>query len=90
MFKKNLIGAVLMVLFLAGTSYAQDAPEQSQGAGAEHSHRAPSQASIDACSGKSEGDGCSFTTPHGKNVSGSCSKAKDGQTMFCKRVRKQE
>ena len=49
MIKKNLIGAVLMVLFLASTSYAQDAtdqsnPPQDQSAGAGHSHHAPSQA----------------------------------------------
>ena len=89
MIKKNLIGAVIMVLFLASTSYAQDAtdqsnPPQDQSAGAGHSHHAPSQAAIDACSGKSEGDSCSYTTPRGKDRSGTCTNTQDKQSLFCK------
>ena len=89
MIKKNLIGAVLMVLFLAGTSFAQDAtdqnnPPQGQGAGSEHSHHAPSQAAIDACSGKSEGGSCNYTTPRGKDRSGTCTYTQDKQSLFCK------
>ena len=94
MVKKSLFAAVLVVMFLAGVSYAQESTDQnavsSQGqqSGEEHGHHTPSQAAIDACSGKSESDDCSFTTPRGKDVTGTCSKIKDGQTMFCKRARK--
>jgi len=43
MIKKNFLGAVLVGMFLAGTSYAQDATDQGNssqgtGSGAEHSH----------------------------------------------------
>lgn len=76
--KKNFIGGFLAVLFLAGTSYAQDA-------GTEHAHRAPSQAAIDACSGKSEGDACDYTNLKGDDKTGACANTSDGQTLFCKR-----
>lgn len=87
MINKNLLGTVLVVLFLAGTSYAQDSTEQSQGAGAEHSHRAPSQAAIDACSGKSVGDACNYTNSKGEDKSGTCANTSD-KKLFCKRARK--
>jgi hypothetical protein len=87
MIKKNLLGTVLMVLFLAATSYAQDSTEQGQGSGGEHSHRAPSQAAIDACSGKSVGDTCNYTNAKGEDKSGACANTSDNQ-LFCKRVRK--
>ena len=77
-----------MVLFLAGTSYAQESSEQSQGAGGEHSHRAPSQAAIDACSGKAVGDTCDYTNAKGEDKTGTCANTSDGQTIFCKRTRK--
>jgi len=88
--KKNFIGAVLAVLFLTGTSYGQDStdqsnPPQDQGSGAEHAHRAPSQAAIDACSGKSEGDACDYTNLKGDDKTGACANTSDGQTLFCKR-----
>ena len=91
--KKNLIGVVLAVLFLAGTSYAQDStdqsnPPQGQGSGGEHSHRAPSQAAIDACSGKAVGDTCDYTNSKGEDKTGTCANTSDSQTIFCKRTRK--
>lgn len=91
MTKKNLLGAVVMVLFLAGTCYAQDGTDQSggtspdQGSQTEQVHHGPSQAAIDACSGKSEGDTCDYTNSKGDDKSGACATAKDGQTVFCKR-----
>jgi hypothetical protein len=89
MIKKNLLGAVLMVLFLAGTSYAQDSADQGnspqdQGAGAENPHHTPPQAAIDACSGKSEGDACDYTNSKGEDKSGTCANTSD-QQLFCKR-----
>ena len=81
--RKNTIGAVLSVLFLVGTSYAQE-----QGAGSEHAHRAPSQAAIDACSGKAVGDTCNYTNSKGEDKTGACANTSDGQTLFCKRSRK--
>jgi len=94
MIKKNFLGAVIMVLFLAGSSYAQDATDQSgassqgQGSGTEHAHHTPSQAAIDACSGKSEGDACDYTNSKGEDKSGTCANTSDGQTLFCKRSKK--
>ena len=90
MIKKNLLGAVLVGMFLAGTSYAQDStdqsnPPQDQGTGAEHSHRAPSQAAIDACSGKAVDDTCDYTNSKGEDKTGACTNTSDGQTLFCKR-----
>jgi len=87
MIKKNLISVFLVVLFLAGTSYAQESSEQSQGSGQEHSHRAPSQAAIDACSSKSIGDTCNYTNAKGEDKSGACANTSDNQ-LFCKRARK--
>ena len=92
MIKKNFLGAVLIGMFLAGTSYAQDStdqsnPPQGQGSGGEHSHRAPSQAAIDACSGKAVGDSCNYTNSKGEDKSGTCANTSDNQ-LFCKRVRK--
>ena len=88
MIKKNLIGAILAVLFFAGTSFAQESSEQSQGTGGEHSHRTPSQAAIDACSGKAVGDTCEYTNSRGEDKTGACANTSDGQTLFCKRTRK--
>ena len=92
MIKKNLLGAVLVGIFLAGSSYAQDSTDQGnssqgQGSGAEHSHRAPSQAAIDACSGKAVGDTCDYTNSKGEDKTGACANTSDGQTLFCKRSR---
>lgn len=83
MVKKNLLGMVLVVLFFVGNSYAQDATDS----GGEHRHHGPSQAAIDACSGKSEGDACNYTNLKGEDKSGSCTNTKDGQTLFCKGTR---
>ena len=88
MIQKNLIGVILAVLFLAGTSFAQESSEQGQGAGGEHSHRAPSQAAIDACSGKAVGDTCDYTNSKGEDKTGTCANTSDSQTIFCKRTRK--
>ena len=88
MIQKNLIGVILAVLFLAGTSFAQESSEQGQGAGGEHSHRAPSQAAIDACSGKTVGDTCDYTNAKGEDKTGTCANTSDSQTIFCKRTRK--
>ena len=88
MIKKNLIGAILAVLFFAGTSFAQESSEQNQGTGGEHSHRAPSQAAIDACSGKAVGDTCEYTNSRGEDKTGACANTSDGQTIFCKRTHK--
>jgi len=87
MIKQNLLIACLMVLFLAGTSYAQESTEQGQGSAGEHSHRAPSQAAIDACSGKSVGNACNYTNAKGEDKSGACANTSDNQ-LFCKRARK--
>ena len=85
MIKKNLLSTAVMVLFLASISYAQDSAEQGQGA--EHSHHTPSQAAIDACSGKSESDACNYTNSKGEDKSGTCANTSD-QQLFCKRSRK--
>jgi hypothetical protein len=87
MIKKNLLGTAVVVLFLAGTSYGQESTEQGQGSGGQHSHRAPSQAAIDACSGKAVGDTCNYTNAKGEEKSGTCANSKDNQ-LFCKRARK--
>jgi hypothetical protein len=93
MIKKNLLGAVLVGMFLASTSYAQDSTDQGnssqgQGSGAEHPHRAPSQEAIAACSGKAVGDTCDYTNSKGEDKTGACANTSDGQTVFCKRTRK--
>jgi hypothetical protein len=93
MIKKNIIGAALAVLVLAGTSYAQESTEQGnssqgQGSSEEHSRRAPSQVAIDACSGKAVGDTCEYTNSRGEDKTGACANTSDGQTVFCKRIRK--
>jgi len=90
MIKKNFLGAVLVGIFLVGTSYAQDAPDQSnppqdQGSDGEHAHHTPPQAAIDACSGKSAGDTCDYTNAKGEDKAGACANTSDGQTLFCKR-----
>jgi hypothetical protein len=87
MIKQNLLITGLMVLFLAGTSYAQESTEEGQGSGGQHSHRAPSQAAIDACSGKAVGDTCNYTNAKGEDKSGACANTRDNQ-LFCKRARK--
>ena len=50
-------------------------------------HKAPSQASINACQDKSEGDACELTTSHGKRA-GICSYTTDKKYLFCKRSHK--
>ena len=77
--KRNLLGFMLLGMFIASTSYAQE--------GAEHAHHTPSQAAIDACSGKAEGDTCDYTNSKGEDKSGSCANT-DDQQLFCKRARK--
>ena len=82
MIKKNIFFACLMMLPLAGIAHAQDAEHAS----GNHAHRAPSQAAIDACSGKSEGDACTYTNPKGEEKSGACTTT--DEQLFCKRNRK--
>lgn len=92
MIKRILLGVGLVGMFLVGTSYAQDATDQGnssqQGSGEEHAHRAPSQAAIDPCSGKAVGDTCDYTNSKGEDKTGACANTSDGQTLFCKRARK--
>jgi hypothetical protein len=88
MIKKNLFGAVLMVLFLSSFSYAQNVtgPKSlSQNQGVVIKHHKPSQASIDACVGKSAGDSCGYTTHSGKIRSGTCVNPQDHKYLFCKK-----
>ena len=77
--RKFFLGVALMGILLGARAYAQDA-------GAEHEHHTPSQAAIDACSGKSEGDACDYTNSKGEDRSGACANTSD-QQLFCKRSR---
>ena len=36
------------------------------------------QEAVDACAGSTAGDACSFTTPHGNEISGTCGETGDG------------
>ena len=51
------------------------------GGGQNGQRRGPPQEAISACSGQSEQASCSFTTPRGDEVSGSCRNTPDG--MAC-------
>src|SRR5437016_493265 len=89
---KNLLGAMVIALLLAGPVYAQNNPPsgdepQGQGTQGEHKprhHRVPPKAAINACSGKSEGDACQFTTPRGKAISGMCHNTRDKKYFACR------
>jgi hypothetical protein len=92
--KKNLLGVIFMGLFLATAAYAQDSTDQGSGtnsadqssSGPSEHHHGPSQAAIDACSGKAEGDTCDYTNAKGDDKSGTCANSRDNQ-LFCKRTR---
>jgi uncharacterized protein (UPF0333 family) len=83
MIKKILSVGVLLFL-LMGSIYAQNATTDQKGSG---HHWAPSQAAIDACSKKSQGDTCNYTNSKGEGKTGTCANTKD-QKLFCKRIRK--
>lgn len=46
--------------------------------------RGPPQESVDACTGKAANAACSFTTPHGEDVSGTCFAPPNGQGLACR------
>lgn len=57
--------AVALYLLLITGASAQAAQQQQQ------QHRKPPPEALDACKGKSAGQACSFTSPHGQ-MSGTC------------------
>lgn len=59
----KVLTAMLLTLLVSQTLMAQN--QQSQ-------RRGPPQEAIDACSGKSESDSCSFEGHQGRSVEGSC------------------
>jgi hypothetical protein len=67
--------ALIALITLCASSQAaqqQQAPQtREQGQGGEHQHRKPPPEALDACKGKSSGQACSFTSPHGQ-VDGTC------------------
>ncbi len=92
MIKKSLVVVGVVFLFvLVGTVYAQNSTNQnslsqqgiqgSLGAGGRR-NRVP-QVMIDACTGKSEGAACEFSTPGGMR-SGVCTKTMDKKYLLCR------
>lgn len=89
MIKNCFFTSISVIALFASVSFAQEstgqnsASPQGQGGQPRH-HHAPSQAAISACSGKSEGDACSFTNSRNQSVSGTCAKTQNSQNLFCK------
>jgi len=45
--------------------------------------RTPPQEAVNACNGKSNGDYCSFTSPYGDMISGTCQIPPASSTLAC-------
>lgn len=71
---KKVIGLIGLALIIsASTAYKQA-----------YAHRSPPQEIIDACSDKAEGDVCSFVTPKGDTVEGTCDQLREIDTLACR------
>jgi hypothetical protein len=46
-------------------------------------HRGPPPEALQACAGLAEGASCSFTTPSGDELTGTCRSAPDGSSVAC-------
>jgi len=87
MIRKNLVAVVVLFLFLlVGSVYAQNSTNQNnlfpQGPQGGRRPRVP-QVMIDACTGKSEGAACEFSTSVGMR-SGICTTTMDKKYLVCR------
>lgn len=71
--KKTFIALAIMTIFLAFSSYENQAFARGKG---KRSHSPPPEA-YTACEGKSAGDTTNFQSPHGHTVTGTCEKDGD-------------
>ena len=97
MMKGHVLGIVLTAFVLTGTAYAADAPAAAPAAAAPEAaapatkpapHKGISNAQVEACTSKPEGSECSYTNHKGKKMSGSCTKNKKGDVIYCKAAKK--
>lgn len=85
-FRSILIFSSILFIFGSFSSFTYLQYEQivvaeekeSEGDGQRRPHRGPPPESKEACSGKSEGDFCGFTSPRGDEIKGDCRTVKNG------------
>ncbi len=82
-----LIAAVMATALFAEQEMPQDMPQgmpqQMPGDMQQGGKRTPPPEAISACSGKSEDDACSVTTPRGDTMEGTCRNTPDGEYFAC-------
>ena len=73
---KTIPLAIVIMLAGVSTGFAQDNQEQGRRQG-------PPQEAFTACDNLTEGDGCSFNTPHG-DLTGQCVQDRRGDGLICR------
>jgi len=84
MIKKFFLGAIFMALSLSGVSYAQSVNSTQVQVGTKSVAHKPRQESVDACSGKSVGNMCSYQTKRGTIRSGICYDSTVYKFLYCR------
>jgi hypothetical protein len=70
---------IFLLAFIAFPAFAEG-PQHQQGGG----HRGPPPEALAACKGRAAGDSCSFSSPHGDSVSGTCFTPDSSKPVACK------
>jgi hypothetical protein len=91
--KKMTVGLLLVLFTISsaawaqGRSYERTDQGQAQGQGQGHGRRmGPPPEAIAACDGQSEGAACSFETPRGDTLEGTCAQSPRGDGVACRPV----
>jgi hypothetical protein len=92
---KLLLSILCSTFILAGQGFAQNPPPPAAPTGASTTstektpavHKTVHKKSVEACTGKAEGDACSYMTSKDKKISGTCAKKKDNVTLYCKKAK---
>jgi hypothetical protein len=68
----------------AGAALAQAPQDQPPSDQQGHHHHGPPPEALAACKSASSGEQCSFTSPHGDQISGTCTSREEGKPLACR------
>ncbi len=73
-----ILGSFSSFTYLQYEQFVVAEEKESEGNGQRRPHRGPPPESKEACSGKSEGDSCGFTSPYRGEINGDCRTVRNG------------